>query len=174
MPQESTPFSADFAKQIIEFNFWENRRVWDEAILPLTDAQFTTDTGYSWGTIQRECVHIMNGEWGWLQRIHSTPQPRDRFAFEDYVDRQIIRQQWDEIQAAWQQLSAQLDTDYFFSECEFEFRGKQVSMPRWKPIFHVMSHGTLHRTEILHMVAEVHEPIDFDLSMMQYLTGAFR
>ncbi len=173
MVGEDKPFNVDFAKELIGFNFWENQRVWDEAISPLTDSQFTMDTGYSWGTIQRECIHIMDGEWGWLQRIRSTAQP-ESLAFENFPDRQSVRQQWDTIQQAWAQFAAELTAHQFFSDSEFEFRGKQIRMPTWKLIFHVVNHGTTHRSEILRMVADVHKPVDFDLSMMQFLTGVFR
>ena len=166
-------FSVDFANKLMEFNFWESRRVWDVVITPLTDEQFTQDTGYSWGSIQRECIHIMNGEWGWLQRARGIAQS-DRLAFEDFVERQAVRQKWDDIQQAWESFMAELTTETFFQPCRFDFRGQQAVIPTWNIIFHVVNHGTIHRAEILRMVADVNEPADIDLSLMQYVTGAFR
>lgn len=165
--------NVDFAKKLIEFNFWEHRRVWDNAIMPLTDAQFLQDTGYSWGSIQRECIHIMNGEQGWLERIQGIT-PTEKLEFEDYTERQTLRQKWDEIQQTWETFAAELDAEKFFAPVTFEFRGKQTQIERSLLVLHVMNHGIIHRTEILRMVADVHQPADFDLSMMQYLTGAFR
>jgi len=170
---QQKPFDVSFAKQLIEFNFWENRRVWENAIMPLTDAQFTTDTGYSWGTIQRECVHVMNGELGWLQRANSI-QNAEQLKFEDFVERKKIRQQWDRIEEMWETYTTRLDDTLLFTNCTFLFRGKQIEVETWQVIFHVINHGTIHRTEILRMVAEVDKSVDFDLSMMQFLTGVFR
>ena len=169
----NTPLNVDFYSHLIEFNFWENRRVWDEAIMPLTDEQFTTDTGYSWGTIQRECVHIMFGEWGWLKRIQGVAKP-ENLEFADYIDRAVIRQRWDEIQYEWEQYAAALTSETFLADVQIHYRGKVVDIATWKLLFHVVNHSNTHRAEVLRMVADVHEPAEFDLSMVQYFTGVFR
>lgn len=173
MTNDTQAFNVDFASQLMTFNYWENRRVWDHAIIPLTAAQFMQDTGYSWGTVQRECVHIMDGEWGWLQRIRRVAQP-EKLGFDDLIDRQTIRNKWDAIQGEWDVFMQALTPEIFFKSCTFQFRGKPIDMPTGNVIFHVVNHGTTHRSEILRMVADVHQPADFDLSMMQYMTGAFR
>ena len=172
MTDSPPPFDVAFIKTLFEFNFWENRRVWDLAIMPLTEAQFTQDTGYSWGTLQRECVHVMDGEQGWLRRAQS--QPPQALDFDTYVTRDQCRIKWDAIEQDWNDFLATCNEDTFFDTARFMFRGKEEVRPCWQILFHVLNHGTLHRAEMLKMVAEISEPVDFDLSMMQYLTGVFR
>ncbi len=172
MTTATPPFDVAFIKTLFEFNFWENRRVWDLAIMPLTEAQFTQDTGYSWGTLQRECVHVMDGECNWLKRAQSQ-QPQS-LEFADYPTRERCRARWDTIEQDWQVFLTTLDESTFFGPARFQFRGKEATRPRWQILFHVLNHGTLHRAEMLKMVAEISGPVDFDLSMMQYLTGVFR
>ena len=85
-----------------------------------------------------------------------------------------MRDQWREIHAAWSNFAEELDTDLLLSECGFAHGEGVVSLKTWQLIFDVVYQGTAHRSDIMRMVAQVHEPPAFDLSLMQFLSGVFR
>ncbi len=173
MNPESSHFDIDFARKLIAFNFWENRRVWDTTITPLNDAQFTRKIGFSQGSIRRECIHIIDTERISLQCVTGALSAEGLRA-EAFADRNAIEERWIALRQGWHHFADRLDADVFFSDCFLESNGVQNKIKTWKLIFHVIYHGTAHRAEIMRMVAEVHQPAQFDLSLMQYLTGVFR
>ena len=52
--------TAEIVRAIFEYQISEDRRLWDGAIMALPESAFKVDTGYSWGSLQRECVHVVD------------------------------------------------------------------------------------------------------------------
>lgn len=170
---DSDAGNVDFTRQLITFNFWENQRVWDLAIEPLTDDQFTQEVSSLKGSIRRECLEIINTEWVCLERIQGFAIG-EIGSIESLADRKEIAAGWTLVRQAWTEFADALNEDQFFSQCEFELDGVRHKIDVWKVIFHVLYHGTSRRSGILRLVAEVHQPVDFDLSLLQHLTGLLR
>ena len=173
MTQSTGESNLDFARKLIEHFCWEDARVWRLAIAPLTDEQFSRQVSFGMGSIRRECIHIMETERAHLRRIRggSIPEnlkggiPRDRVA---------MFNQWRAIHAGWSQLAGELDADLFFSDCAVGEDERGAKLKVWQLIFDVVYQGTSHRADIMRMVAEVAEAPQFDLSLMQFLSGVFR
>ncbi|MDE2637549.1 MAG: DinB family protein [Chloroflexota bacterium] len=162
--------NVEFARKLIEHCCWEDERVWKLAIVPLSDAQFTREVGFGLGSIQLECARIMNTEQICLARIRGEPPPPRK----SQLDRRELRDQWREIHAAWSDFAEALDADLLLSDCMTADGRGAVTLKVWQLIFNVVYQGTAHRSDIMRMVAEVHEPPAFDLSLMQFLSGVFR
>ena len=165
--------NPDFARELLEHCCWEDERVWRLAIAPLTDEQFAREVGFGLGSIQRECAHIMETESSALQRIRgesSTEGPIKTLQF----DRAEIYRQWRAIHADWADFMGELDGDLFFADCAFRDGDRDVKLKVWQLVFDVIYQGTSHRSDIMRIVAEVHEAPEFDLSLMQFLSGVFR
>ena len=173
MNSQANRSDVDFARQLIEFNFWENQRVWDLAIAPLTDAQFLQAVSYANESIRDKCIHILELEATCLSQIRGDLR-RSSDARDDLLDRSAIAARWQEIRRDWSQFAVGLDDERFFLACEFELDGGVAKLEVWQVIFHVIYLCTSHRSDILRMVADVHQPAEFDLSLMQFLTGVFR
>jgi len=171
--QEAVTADLDFARKLIRHNCWEDARVWRLAIAPLSDAQFVQATPFGLGTIQRECWRLMESQSTCLQRIGGRSFDGAP-ALPDSADRKKMQRQWEAIHAGWSQLASELDAALFFSDCTFADGDRDVTLKVWQLIFDVIYQGSTHRSDIMRMVAEVHEPPAFDLSLMQYLTGVFR
>ena len=105
--------NVDFARQLIEFNFWENQRVWDLAIAPLTDAQFLQAVSYANESIRDKCIHILELEATCLCQIRGDLR-RSSDARDDLLDRSAIAARWQEIRQDWSQFAVGLDDDKFF------------------------------------------------------------
>ena len=170
---KSDAFNVDFARKLIEFNFWENQRVWDLAVAPLTDDQFTQEVSFLRGSVQSECLQIINTERVYLQRIRGASCVAGE-SLEDTADRKAIVARWTSVRQAWTDFADELDENLFYIRCEFETDGSPRAMDVWQMIFHVLYHGTSRRSNILRLVAEVDQPVEFDLSLLQHLTGLLR
>ena len=81
---------------------------------------------------------------------------------------------WRAIHADWSAFVGELDADGFFADCAFTDGDRVVKLKAWQLIFDVIYQGTTHRSDIMRIVAEVHETPQFDLSLMQFLSGVFR
>jgi len=85
-----------------------------------------------------------------------------------------MRQEWRALHAEWSQLASELDATLLFSDCRCPDDGGAAKVKGWQLIIDVIYQGSTRRSNIMRMVAAVHEPAEFDLSLMQYLTGVFR
>ena len=160
---------TDFVRTLFDYQVFEDRRVWDEAIMPLSEAQFTVDTGYSWGTLQRECVHVIDVMHDSLRRAGGRAT-FESLTWPEAPTRAMVHDQWDRMEADWLAFLADLDADGFQQVVTVNYRNRPVSIPVWNIIHQMINHGTIHRVEMLKMVAELDQPVTFDLSLMQYLT----
>ncbi|MCY4070471.1 MAG: DinB family protein [Chloroflexi bacterium] len=170
---ESGSINVDFARKLIRFNFWENQRVWDLAIAPLTEDQFLREVKFLRGSVQSECQRIISTESAYLRRILGASIVAGE-SVEDRMDRAAIAARWMSLRRAWTEFAQELDGDLFFSTCEVETDGGRREMQVWQLVFHVLYHSTSRRSQILRLVAEVNKPAAFDLSLLQHLTGLLR
>ncbi len=165
--------NLDFPRRLIEHCCWEDARVWRLVIAPLTDAQFEREVGFGLGSIRRECAQIMDIEWTILQRIRGNAAAAPGSG-ESELDRAGLRQQWRAIHAGWAGFLGELDEERFFSDCVIDAESRQHKLKVWQLICELIYQGTAHRANIMRLAAEVHEAPQFDLSLMQYLSGVFR
>ena len=170
---ESGAFNVDFARKLIRFNCWENKRVWDLVVTPLTDEQFLREVKFLRGSVQSECHRIVSTETVTLQRILGTSRVTG-LSDEDRADRATIAARWMSLRQAWTEYARDLEEDQLFSRCEFESDGSLHTLAVWQLIFHVLYQGTSRRSQIMRLVAEVDQPAAFDLSLLQHLTGLLR
>ena len=139
---------------LFDYQMREDRRLWHEAILPLPEAAFRLDTGYSWGSLQRECAHVVDVMHASLQRLHGIKAPTIAVTVDDPT-REQIRAVWDEAEAQWNRYLAELDDGQFTREIDIVYRDTAMTTPVWQTIFHVLNHNTLHRAEMRQMVAQL-------------------
>ena len=168
--QATDAADLDFSRKLIEHCCWEDERVWRLAIAPLTDEQFAREVGFGLGSIQRECAHIMETEWTNVRRLRGETSTN----WELPLDRTAMLARWRAIHADWAAYMDELDADTFFADCVFTDDGRAVKLKAWQLIFDVIYQGTKHRSDIMRIAAEVHETPQFDLSLMQFLSGVFR
>ena len=62
--------TADMIRMLSAYQMQEDRRLWDEAIMALSEPAFKVDTGYSWLTLQAECAHVVDVMHHSLERLH--------------------------------------------------------------------------------------------------------
>lgn len=158
---------SNIARTVFAYQMYEDRRLWEEVIMPLDESWFYVDTGYSWGSLQRECAHVIDAMHGYMQRLGGSKQIGKAFAV-DNPDRAQVRERWDAVEAEWGLYMASFDEREFDRVVETVYRDTLISVPVWQLVFQVFNHNTLHRAEILQIVAALAAPLDFDASFARY------
>lgn len=158
---------SDVVRTVFAYQMRADRRLWDEVIMPLDETMFKVDTGYSWGSLQRESVHVIDAMHGYMQRLRGGKQVGKAFA-EDNPDRGRVRERWDAVEAEWRSYIARFDDREFDRPVDTIYRDTLVTAPAWQLVFQVFNHNTLHRAEMLQIVAALAEPRDFDASFARY------
>ena len=146
--------NADSIRTLYEYHFAANRKLWDTSIVPLSDEQFRQPLDYSIGSIHNQVVHLMDVEEAWFCDLRNITD-HTPFTPEDWPTREVIRAQWDKVEA---NLRAYLDalTD---EECNRLLEDESgYTLPKWQIMIHVLNHATDHRAQILAMLHTMGAP----------------
>ena len=54
--------NADAFRHFYNYHFAENRKIWDEYILPLSQEQFIQKVSYSHGSVRNHIIHLINAD----------------------------------------------------------------------------------------------------------------
>lgn len=155
-------------REFYDYHFVLNRRVWDECIMRLTDAQFVQDLPYSIGSIRNQTVHMMDVDAGWFARLKHEPRP-PFLEPSDFPDRAAVRIHWDHVEAAMRDYLKKLqDADLWETVTFPTRRSGMVTNTRWQILLHVVNHATDHRAQLLAMLFQLGAPT-LEQDFMLYL-----
>lgn len=131
--------AGDF-RNLYEYHFDSNRKIWERCIVPLTDNAFKQKVNYSVGSIRNQTVHMMNVDERWFCGLRGVEIP-PFINPTTYKTREAIREKWDEVETMMRAyLSTLTDEDL---KQTFE------KWTVWQTLFHVVNHGTDHRAQLL-------------------------
>jgi uncharacterized damage-inducible protein DinB len=138
--------TADHFRELYEYHFSLNRKVWDELVMPLSKAQFLQELPYSVGSIRNQCVHVMNIDDRWFSGLRGEEVPG--FANPVYYGtREKIRAEWDAVEAKQRDYLARL------ADADLETpMGGDETFRVWRVLQHVLLHGMDHRAQMLAML----------------------
>lgn len=156
---------------LFAYNRWADARTL-EAASALSPEQFTRDLGASFRSVCGTLVHIMGGEWGWLQywkaASHTPEFLRELWDRHDvifnagaFADLPAVRRRWEEVEA---------EQAAFLSEATEESLQKllpvgttQVSLAHLMQ--HLVNHSTYHRGQVAVLLRQLGaEPLATDFS----------
>ena len=147
---------ADEIRALYAYHFALNRRLWDECIVPLTQAQFLKKFDYSIGSIRNHMVHMPNIDDNWFQLFGGRAEAKPTFKnVVHYPTRAKIRAYWDEVLERQQRVLAALTDEQVNQLVPLSLGGATVDVPLWKLMLHVINHGTDHRAQVLALLHQV-------------------
>jgi uncharacterized damage-inducible protein DinB len=160
--------NIDMIKTLYDYHFGINRRLWDESVMALTDAQFTEETDYSAGSVRGQILHMMTWDEQWFARLNEV-EPPPRLTDDLFADRAAIRAYWDQIESTMHKYLKELDEDTFTGTVQIisKTRG-EANLPAWQILLHVANHATDHRAQTLRLLAQLGAPT-FEQDFMIYL-----
>ena len=146
---------------LFEYDRWANHRVL-QAASDLSTEQFTRDLGGAFSSVRDTLVHMMAGEWVWLE-YWKAPSPdsaffaglRTRraslFSSELFPDLAAVRRRWSEVEQQVLDFVNGL-TDECFTRV-LPFRSTQAKLAHLMQ--HVANHSTYHRGQISLMMRQL-------------------
>ena len=144
--------NAYMFRNLYQYHFDLNRKIWDECIVPLTDEQFTRKVDYSVGSVRNQVTHLLNIDDRWFSGLRGEPVP-DFINSADYVDRTVIREKWDAIIGYMQAYLKDLHDEDLTTQPFLASDKDPTAL--WQILLHVANHGTDHRAQLLRILNEL-------------------
>ena len=137
-------------RHFYKYHFSENHQLWD-LILPLSQAQFTHDFGYSHGSIRDQVVHMVSVDNTWFSGLLGLeiPEPLDP---SNFSDRGTIRSHWDLVESRMRSYLDSLCDDML---ADRPLHGGDKELLVWQVLLHVINHGTDHRAQLFRFLNDL-------------------
>lgn len=146
--------NADAFRQLYEYHFAANRKVWNTWVMSLTQEQFVQPIEYSVGSVRNHIVHLINVDKGWFSELrHADVDDSDFMKPTEISDREKIRAEWDQVEQEMRDYLATLNDDMLFTKPFTESPDNVMIL--WQVLIHVANHGTDHRAQLLRILHDM-------------------
>ena len=138
---------ADHFRQLYDYHFDLNRKIWDQCIAELPKELFKKKLDYSTGSIRNQTVHLLNVDDRWFSGLRGLEIP----GFINPVHlatKERVRSKWDEVEANMRGYLEGLTDDDIYQPFE-------MNLEIWQVLYHVLNHGTDHRAQMLAMLNQL-------------------
>ena len=143
--------NTDSFRHFYEYHFAENRNLWDQYILSLSQEQFTQSVDYSLGSVRNHIVHLMSVDNTWFCGLRREEIP-DMLEPVHFHNREKIREHWDIVEQNMRDYLASLEDDVLN---EKPLDGDDKDLTVWQVLLHVVNHGTDHRAQLLRILHDM-------------------
>jgi uncharacterized damage-inducible protein DinB len=141
--------NVDAFRQLYDYHFAENRKLWDNFIRPLPQEKFIQPVDYSIGSIREHLVHMMSVDDAWFSDLRGV-QLGEPLVPADFDNRDTLRAEWDNIEQHMRDYLATLTDEALFQK-PFH-AGEDENLILWQVLIHVVNHGTDHRAQLLRLL----------------------
>lgn len=150
--------NAQAIRELYDYHFNVNHRVWEECISQLSDTDFLRHHDYSLGSIRNHTVHMMSVDERWFARLEGQEVPPLLFP-ESFMDRDSVRHKWDSVEAQMRAYLSRLTDETAAALVHYPTsrRGPAQSIA-WQILVHVVNHGTDHRAQMLTLLYSMGAP----------------
>lgn len=134
-------------RTLYSYNRWANHRAC-EAARDLEARDFVRDLGASHSSVRGTLVHIMWGEWLWLQRWRAE-SPTLVFTSDDFPDVTTIEARWSTVWREQEQFIDRLTAEDLRERVSYEnLQGQRWEYTRAQMMQHVVNHSSYHRGQV--------------------------
>ena len=150
---------------LFEYDYWANRKLLG-ASTKLSQDQFAAPSNFPHHSLRGTFVHILDAEYGWRMLCESGIETKDLTEAE-FPTVEALEKRWREEETAMRSyLSALKDDDLSGIIRYTTLNGIKRERILWQCLFHVVNHGTQHRSEAAAILTDFNQsPGDFDFSM---------
>lgn len=145
---------ANAFRHLYGYHFHENRQMWEQSIVGLSQDQFTQEVAYSLGSVRNHIVHLISVDDVWFSDLRGVT-PADWLDPAQFTDRALIRAYWDNVEQAMQAYLAELQDDMLFSTPLTNEEDRDLTV--WQVLLQVINHGTDHRAQLLRLLHDLGE-----------------
>jgi uncharacterized damage-inducible protein DinB len=145
--------NADAFRHLYDYHFAQNRSLWDNFVMSLSQEQFTQDFSYSIGSVRNQIVHLISVDNSWFSQILGEEEA-DWLNPAEFDDRNLLRAEWDRVEQKMRGYLATLRDDMLFTK-PFPDHEEDYVLILWQVLLHVANHGTDHRAQILRLLHDL-------------------
>lgn len=150
---------------LYEYNYWANKKI-IAASVNITHEQFTAPAAFPYGGLHGTLLHILDAEWGWRALFQELKDASDLLPA-DYPNLSAIETRWLEEEIAMRAYLANLGDKDMESHLRYTTdTGVKRDRILWHCLFHVVNHGTQHRSEAAALLTDFgSSPSDLDFTV---------
>ncbi len=150
---------------IFEYNYWANSRIL-AAASKVSEEQWTAPAAFPHGSLRATLVHILDAEYGWrllLERAEETEDLNEK----DFPTVASLKDRWLHEEGRMRAYLASLTDEDLQAVVRYANKqGIKRERIRWNGLFHVVNHGTQHRSEAAAMLTDYGQsPGDIDFTV---------
>jgi len=146
--------SLETIRALYHYNAWANHRTL-EACAALTEKQFSQDLSTSFGSVRGTLVHILGGEWIWLERWQGR-SPEALLPESEFPTLASMQERWVEIERGLAEFVAGLKPSDLDRVIEYRnLRGNRFGYPLMSMLHHLVNHGTYHRGQVTTLLRQL-------------------
>jgi len=145
--------NASAFRYLYEYHFTENRRVWEECVMPLSHEQFTQKATYSLGSVRDQVIHLVDVEETWFSELRGV-QSSEPLPAASHDDRSDLRARWDRVEQGMREYLAHLRDEMLFATPITE-PAEDMGLITWQVLLHVVNHATDHRAQLLRLLHDL-------------------
>jgi uncharacterized damage-inducible protein DinB len=159
---------------LFEYNYWANKRILTAASR-ISPEQFVAPTAFPRGSLRATLLHILDAEYGWRELLDHRREVPD-LAPADFPSVAAVEALWAKEEAAMREFLATLTDEKLNMVVRYtNLQGIQRERVLWHGLFHVVNHGTQHRSEAAAMLTDFGQSpgdVDFSIFTVAYLQSA--
>lgn len=136
------------------FNRWANSRLLS-ASASVSPDQFSQDLGASYRSLHGTLLHILWGEWLWVQRWRGE-SPKQRFDLSDFPDLDAIRAQWSLVERQQREFIDELTDHRLLERVAYEnIEGQRWEYALQHMLQHAANHSSYHRGQVVTLLRQL-------------------
>ena len=141
---------------LFAYNRWANRRVVNAAS-PLDPQDFVRDLAASHGSVRGTLVHILWGEWLWLQRWRGD-SPKSVFDPVQFPDVAALKLRWQTVEREQQDFIGSLTNERLSTLISYQNLQDQTwQYPLAHMMQHIVNHSSYHRGQVITLLRQLRE-----------------
>jgi uncharacterized damage-inducible protein DinB len=140
-------------RHFYNYHFAENRKLWDDYVVPLPSDLFTQPVSYSLGSVRDQIIHLLSADDVWFSELRGV-EPAEPLPPAPVDDRDMIRAHWDSVEQSMRAYLAELSDEWLFAAPITEPE-EDKDLIVWQVLLHVVNHATDHRAQLLRVLNDL-------------------
>jgi uncharacterized damage-inducible protein DinB len=158
--------NVDYFRTLFDYDYWARDRLL-AAMSDVTEAEYSTENGFTYGSIRGILTHCVDAEYGWRCRFQGEAR-KGVISEAEVATPALLAERWREEEAEMRTYLARLtDADLVGDLVWRATDGNERRLPNlWLSLAHVVNHSTQHRSEAAEALTMVgRSPGDLDLGL---------
>jgi uncharacterized damage-inducible protein DinB len=143
---------APFWQELYDYNFWANRRVWQQ-IMALDESLFDQSFSGDRPSLREQCVHVLSVEYWWPHFLQTGIV--EFLDVEPLQTREDVRVAWDAVEAKVRAYLTTVTPTDLACTVRPTFWRDPWSVQAWQGLMQVLNHSTDHRAQLLDAIREL-------------------